>query len=228
MSQSFRPTPAHRGFAVWAVLLSALTAGLLAGTVAEAQTSVKGSVKEVTQKGRLTQLVVTDEAGNDHEINLTPRLELEIRAPGDADFVAPGQVLEGNGVMTNERLYFSDIHVRFVSPKSRTSVRPQIAKLPPKPGESKNSYSVLGQIDAARQDPDYPEYTQVALRGTRGPILMLQKNFKVTVIFSDTEMIEEGASVTMTGTEQRGGRFNPAKIVIQRKEAVKAEDLLKD
>lgn len=227
MSNSFRPFPVRRGFAVGAAVFSAVTVGLLMGTIAEAQTTVKGSVKEVTQKGRLTQLVVTDEAGNDHELNLTPRLELEIRAPGDADFVVPGQVLEGDGVMTNERLYFTDINVRFVAPKSRTSVRPQIAKRPPKPGESKNSYTVLGQIEGVREDPDYPEYTQVALRGTRGPILMLQKNFKVSVIFSDVEMIEEGAKVTMTGTEQRG-RFNPAKIVIQRKEAVKAEDLLKD
>lgn len=207
-------------------IAACLVAGLTAPQCGLAQAQKNGTVKEVRQQGRLTQVVVLDDAGSELEINLTPKVELQIRAAGDKGFVVPGQILEGEGVLTNERIYISNVTIRYVPPKQRITHRGQIAKAPARPGRSTNAYLVSGMIEAAQPDTDYPDFTLVGLKATRGPLIMLEKDFKVTVLSDNPELIPDGASVSMEGMEIRGGKFNASKLVINLKSPLKSEDLL--
>ncbi len=207
-------------------IAACLVAGLTVPQSGEAQVQKNGTFKELRQQGRLTQIVVLDDAGSELEINLTPKVDFQIRAAGDKGFVAPGQILEGEGVLTNERIYISNVTIRYVPPKQRVSARGQIAKAPPRPGRSTNAYLVSGMIEAAQPDTDYPDFTLVGLKATRGPLIMLEKDFKVTVVANDPKLIPEGSIVSMEGMELRGGKFNASKLVVNLKTPLKSEDLL--
>lgn len=186
-----------------------------------------GVIKKITKKGRLTKMTIEDDQGGEYEISLTPKVDFQIQAPGDKGFIAKGQFIEGQGVMTNKRIYLSAVTVHFVTPGKRNSRRGGILKAPAKAGQSENEYLVSGTITANKPDEDYPDYELIALReASRGPYLMLEKKVKITVSTTDTSVLPENAKIRMQVIPLRSGKFTLKKAIIILTEALKSEDLL--
>jgi len=197
----------------------ALMAGL-SGTEAFAQTpdpAITGTLKSIESAGRLTQITVADDQGQEYQVKLNSRMDFQIRGPGDAGFITPGQYMEGTGLLTNEQLFVHDVTIRPVLPGKRSTRRGGIAKLPPRPGQSKIAYMVGGEIEAVGPSPDYPEYTAVKLKGVRGPMIMLEKNYKLTIVSEDVGLLKEGDTVELySKAPPRNGQIQPTGVLIKR------------
>jgi hypothetical protein len=213
--------------------LLALTALLLAPAVASAQATQQpqtetrsATVVEVKEQGRSRILVVEDEMGEQHEYPLTARITLRVTAPGDAGFVAEGQYLAGTGVLTNEQIFLTSVEIHLATGRGRPQPG-RITKAPAQSGQSQNAYLVAGPIVAAAPDEDYPDHQRVALRvsGPNAP-LMLEPDFKVTVVSSDPALITEGATVELELMPLRGGRENLVSATVNLEEAFSSEEML--
>ena len=178
--------------------------------------AITGTLKSIEAAGRLTQITVTDDQGQDYEVKLNARTDFQIRGSGDAGFVVPGQYLEGTGTLTNEQLFIQSVTIRPVMPGKRSTRRGGIAKLPPRPGQSKSAYMVGGEIEAIGPAPDYPDYTAVKLKAVRGPVIMLEKNYQLTIISDNPELLTEGATVELYGkAPPRNGQFNASGVLVK-------------
>ncbi len=187
-----------------------------------------GVIKNVTQKGRLTKMTIEDDQGGEYEISITPKVDFQIQAPGDKGFIAKGQFIQGQGVLTNKRIYLSAVTVFFVSSGKKISRRGGISKAPVKSGQSQNAYLVSGTIIANQADEDFPDYELVALReASRGPFLMLEKKVKVTVATSDISFLPENAKIRMQVLPLRGGRFTLKKATVKLSKPIKSEDVFR-
>src|SRR5262245_20628969 len=80
--------------------------GLASAQRPEPKTETKtGTVVEVQKKGRACTLIVDDSTGQRLEFVITPKVALEVTAPGDAGFLQPGQFLSARGTMSNQKLF---------------------------------------------------------------------------------------------------------------------------
>ncbi len=205
------------------ILLTAAPAFLFAQDNLQLKTGV---IKEITKKGRLTKMTIEDDQGGEYEISLTPKVDFQILAPADKGFISKGQFIQGQGVMTNKRIYLSKVIVHLAAPGKKNSRRGGIQKLPAKAGQSQNAYMVAGTITAHQADEDYPEYELVAIReASRGPFLMLEKNVKITVSTTDTSILPENAKIRMQVVPLRSGKFTLKKATITLTTPLKSEEL---
>jgi hypothetical protein len=184
------------------------------------------TVVEVKQQGRARILVVEDEAGEQQEFPLTARVTLRVTASGDSGFVTAGQYLAGTGVLSNEQLFLKNVEIRLATGRGRPQPG-RITKAPEQAGQSRNAYRVAGPIVAAAADENYPDHLRVALRvtGPNAP-LMLEPDFKVTVVSTDTDLIKAGAPVELEVAPLRGGRFNLVAATVKLDEPLSSETLL--
>ena len=218
--------PAVRSRLLCAALLSLTcwqtdTAECLAQGAEETKT---GIIEEVVQKGRNTTLKIKDDQIGSFEVLLTPKIEFQIQAPGDKGFVAAGNILQAQGVMTNEQIFISKVTIRLVPAGTRSTFRGQVTKAPPKPGQSQNAYLVSGVIEESGPDPDYADYLRVTLKGVRGPALMLEKNVEVTLSSDQIDQIPDQAPVSVEGTLLRNGKFTPSKVTVRASKAWTSSD----
>lgn len=174
-------------------------------------------LKELQQKGRSTTLVVIDDEGKELEFPLTPRTEFEITASGDEGFVRPGAFLSATGVLTNQVIFIKSLNVHL--PDKGQRVPPgKVAKAARQAGQSMNAYDVSGSIVGKEESSDYPGYQVLSLRvAGQAPPIMLEKDPKVTVVSTDTELLKdkEGVPVELEVTPLRGDRWNLVKATIK-------------
>jgi hypothetical protein len=186
-----------------------------------------GTLKEIVTKGRSKTLIITDAEGADHEFPLTPKIGFEVHGTGDEGFIAPGQVVKGTGVLTNERLIVNAVSVFLMEP-GRKAPPGRIAKSARMEGASVNSYDFLGEVVGKKQDADYPEYQQLGLKiAGKVPPIMLEEGYQVTVVSPSTELAKPGMTVEYDVLPLRGGRWNLARVKVLVDEPFKSEELLK-
>lgn len=215
------------GVSLLGMSLLSLSPHVASAQRARAQTEThNATVVEVKQQGRSHVLVVEDEMGEQQEFPLTARVGLRITATGDAGFVTEGQYLSGTGVLTNEQIFLKSVEIQLVTGRGRPQPG-RITKAPEEVGQSRNAYQVAGPIVAAAPDENYPDHVRVALRvaGPNAP-LMLEPDFTVTVVSTDTSLIKAGAPVELEVTPLRGGRFNLVGATVKLDEPLSSQELL--
>lgn len=218
--------------AVTALWMLALTLLLTKPSSAAPRRDVKtetrsGTIVEVQQKGRARVLVVEID-GEQREVPVTPRVEIEVQAPGDAGFVRPGQFLTARATLSNDRLF---IQALTIHPVRRGQKPPpgRIEKAPEEAGQSTMGYLVSGPIAAVQPNKDYPDHTDVLLR-TAGPgaPLMLEPGFSVTVDSSDPDLIPGNSPAQIEIAPLRGGRYNVVKVSVVLSEPFTAAEFFND
>lgn len=185
---------------------------------------VKGKITEVKTERKSTSFVITNDEGKSQEIKLNGLINFQVRGPGDNGFIRPGVFVTGDGVLTNKSIFISDVSVGIIA-KGRP---PQgyIRPAPPRPGQSQNTYQVGGVIRALQPNPDYPDYTMLALNVQgRQPPINLEKDYKVTVVMTDPALVKPDMDVEVTGLVVRNN-FNVKQIIVSHGEPFKSEDVL--
>ena len=186
-----------------------------------------GTVVEVQHKGR-RRLLIVEIDGKRQNVAVTPKLNLQITAPGDAGFLRPGQYLSASALMSNDTLFIKELTIR-PARKGQRWPPGKIAKAQAKAGESQLAYDVSGLITATQPNPDYPEHTDVALKaaGARAPI-MIEPDFTVTVNSSDPAMIPENSEAELEVAVLRGGRFKVVGVTVALTDALTAAEFFGD
>jgi hypothetical protein len=187
-----------------------------------------GTLREVQTKGKIATLVIDlDEGGDPLEIKLTPLINFSVATSGDAGFVAPGQIMTSTGVLTQEKVFLTDITIHLL-PKAKRPATGKIQKAPDlMEGQSVNTYQVSGPILSVGPAEGYPDYTQVGVKiAGRAPLVWLEKDYKVWVNSTDSAHAPAGAKVTVTGKLLAGGRFNPTAVKVQREEPLNSAEVL--
>jgi hypothetical protein len=184
--------------------------------------SRSGTLVRIEEKGRSRTLVV-DVGGEEEEYPITPRVEFEVSAAGDAEFVRPEKFLQARGTVTNDKLFIKSLTIVLLQPRQKTPPS-GLRKAPMVEGESVNSWDIAGEIVGSAADTDYPDYTAVEIKtGGRMQRVYLEPGFSVTVKTSDPTVlpIPEGTSVELLGTP-RGQRFILSGVKVQLPEALTA------
>lgn len=190
--------------------------------------SITGKVKEVKKKGRLKVLVVTTDDGTEMEFPVTPKVQFEVTAKGDAGFVRPGVFLTAKATLTANQLFVRNVRVLLIDKGQRTPTG-KITKAQPKPGASVNSFDVSGELLARQMSPDYPDYEVLALKiPGRVPPVMLEKNFSVTVVSQNPESATPDSPVELQVTKLRGDRLNLVSATVTLAEPMKASEVFGD
>ncbi len=187
--------------------------------------SMTGELVAVEQKGRVTNLKVQPEQGDPLMLTVTPRLTIEVVAPGDEGLLRPGQFITTLATLSNERLFAKELKVHLLG--NRRPPAGKIAKAPPQPGQGKSTFQVSGPILTREADPDYPEYQRLTLRvAGPAPPVMLEEGFTVQVQSNDVALIPVGSQVVLTGSALRGGRFNATKLRVELSEPFVSDEVL--
>ncbi len=187
--------------------------------------TVSGTITEIKTQGKLKMIVVTNDEGKTMEVPLTPRLSVDIKASGDKGFIRSGTFIGAQGDLSNEAIFVKEVNV-LLPKKGQKLPRGKISKASRGGGTLMNSYNIIGTIQATKPNPDYPEYTMVALDTSgKNPVINLEKDYTVKVVSADFEMIQEGMKVVLTGRLNRG-RVQISKVEITRKEPFKSDEIL--
>lgn len=208
-----------------------LTISLLLGTVAAAQAQQRGvepitktgTLVEVAQKGRVQTVKYTDEAGEEQSLIINAKVQAYVQAPGDAQFLRPGQFIAAVATESNGQLFTKEVTVVLVG-KGRPPVG-RIQKAPPKAGESMNRYQVTGAITAIGADKDYPQYQRVEIQATgpRAP-LMIEDGAAITVRSMDFGLATPGTPLELEGTELKNGRFVVSRVAATLEEPISLQE----
>lgn len=184
---------------------------------------VTGTVQEIKETSRSKVVVIANEDGQTLEVPLG-RVAIDIRAAGDKGFIRPGTFIGGEGVLTNDMLFVPTVNV-FLPSKGQKLPRGVVRKAPRRANTSQNSYSILGTITAVKPNPDYPDYTMLAIDAPgRYPTINLEKTYTVKVSSANPELLTEGMQVELEGQAVRG-RMQVTKIVANRAEPFKSEEV---
>ena len=155
-------------------------------------------VTEIKTQGRNQVIVVTNDEGQTLEIPLN-RVAVDIKALGDKGFVREGAYIGAVGTVSNDMMFINQVNV-LIPAKGQKVPRGKVAKAPRQAGASQNSYQVAGTIQAIKPNPDYPDYTMVAIDAPgKYPTLNLEKTYSVNVVSMDKSMIETGMTVELIG-----------------------------
>lgn len=214
-------------------LAAAIVISLIAVPVSGAQkrgqkTETKqGTIVEVKQSGRRQALVVEID-GKQQTVAVTPKLNLQVKAAGDAGFLRAGQYLSATAVMSNDKLFIKELTISPVKKGQRVPPG-KIVKAPVEAGQSKSAYDVSGLITAMQPNADYPEHRDVVLKatGVRAPI-MVEPEYSVTVSSSDPALIPANAEAELEVAPLRGGRFKVVGVTINLPDALSAAEFFGD
>ncbi len=188
--------------------------------------TVEGTISEIKTMGRGKVLVVANDEGETIEIPLTNRMPIDIKGTGDQGFVRVGAFIGGKGVLTNKAIFISEINV-LLPGKGPKPPRGKIGKAPRQAGGNMNTFQVMGTIQAMEPNPDYPDYTMLALDVPgKPPVINLEKNYTVKVMSNDLSLIEAGMPVLLDGRLFRG-KFQVSKVTINLPEPFNSEEVLK-
>ena len=180
------------------------------------------TVTEIKTQGRTQILVVANEEGQTLEIPLS-RVAVDIKASGDTGFVREGAYIGAVGTVSNEMMFIRAVNV-LLPAKGQKLPRGKVGKAPRQAGASVNSYQVAGTIQAIKPNPDYPDYTMLAIDAQgKYPTLNLEKTYRVNVVSMDKTMLAVGMKVVLDGRFNRG-KFLTSKITANRAEPFKSEE----
>lgn len=183
---------------------------------------VTGTIQEIKETGRTKVVVIANEEGQTLEVPLG-RVAIDVRAAGDKGFIRPGTFIGGEGVLTNDMMFVPAVNV-FLPSKGQKLPKGIVRKAPRRANASQNSYSILGTITAVKPNPDYPDYTMVAIDAPgRYPTINLEKSYTVKVSSANPELLSEGMNVELEGQAVRG-RMQVTKIIANQAEPFKSED----
>jgi len=210
-----------------AVAITASPAALRAQQRNPEPTTKTGTLVGIEKQGRAQALRITNDAGEEQSLVLTPKIQAYVEAPGDASFLRPGQFIAALATESNNQLFAKEVTVVPVG-KGRPPIG-KIQKAPKKSGQSVNAYQVTGTINAIGPDTDYPEYQRIDVKavGPKAP-LMLEEGFKVTVRLKDFGLAPEGTPIEIQGHELRNGRFVVAKVVATLDKPIEASKVFGD
>ena len=186
-----------------------------------------GTIVEIKEKGRGRVLVIEIE-GKQQEVPVTPKLDLQIIASGDAGFVRPGQFLTASALMSNDKLFIQELTIQVLR-RGQKPPAGRIAKGPALERGTMIGYDVSGLITAAAPNTEYPDHLDVALKttGSKAPIMLLP-GYTVTVNSGDVEMIPANAPAEIKVAPLRGGRFNVVGITVRLEQPLVAEEFFKE
>lgn len=183
------------------------------------------TVQEIKQQGRNNILVVANDQGQTLEIPLA-RVPVDIKGKGDKGFIREGAYIGAIGVESNDMLFISEVNV-LIPAKGQKVPRGRVGKAPRQAGNSQNSFQVAGTIKAIQPNPDYPDYTMLAIDAPgKYPTLNLEKSYQVNVVSMDKTMLKPGMKVKLDGRVNRG-KFLTSKITANRDEPFKSEEFFK-
>lgn len=151
-----------------------------------------------------------------HEIKVTSKVAVSVFAPGDIGFVRPGQYLEAKGILTNERVFLSEVSI-FLVAKGKRPPAGQVVKAQDAEGQSVNAHLVSGPILELKADEDYPSLQRLEMKfNGDAPLIMLEEGCKVWVHHYDPSTAPADADVEMTVKPLKGGKFTPLTVKIYR------------
>ena len=187
----------------------------------------QGTIVEIKQSGRRQALVIEVD-GKQQTVAVTPKLNLQIKAAGDAGFLREGQYLSATAVMSNDKLFIKELTISPVKKGQRVPPG-KIVKAEAEAGQSKSAYDVSGLITAMQPNADYPEHRDVVLKatGVRAPI-MIEPEYSVTVSSSDPALIPADAEAELEVAPLRGGRFKVVGVTIDLPEALNSAEFFGD
>ncbi|TWT57006.1 hypothetical protein KOR42_03630 [Thalassoglobus neptunius] len=187
-------------------------------------TVLQGEITEIKEERKSKVLVVTDQNGETHEIRVTPKMQFEIRASGDHGFIREGAYVGADAILSNGSLYITKVSV-LLPRKGLRPPRGMVVKAPAEAGQSQNAFKVLGQIKATQPNPEYPEFTMIALRVPGNyPAINLESGYEVTVVQTDPEFAEVGMKGELTGKMNRG-KLLVNSLTLQRQEPFESAEI---
>jgi membrane-associated protease RseP (regulator of RpoE activity) len=210
------------------VVMAGLTAGLLLDSpalFAQAEPmgeATEGTIAAIEKKGRITQIRVGVIGGNTIDVDLTPKVALQIQFQGDEGFLVDGLLASMEGVESNQALFVEDVTI---FPQHTGKLPPaKVAKLPPKAGRSMNAYGVSGEIVKFTPDNE-GKYHQLSLKSTgKEPVVVyLEKPTRIEVIATNPELLEVGQKVELQG-RVAGPKFLASQVTVKTGKELKAAD----
>jgi hypothetical protein len=167
---------------------------------------ISGTIVSFTTEGRNTTMVV-DVDGEQQEYRLTPQIAFEVRGSGDRGFLVEGNYIETRAIMSNNMLFPESLTVRII-PRGDRAPAGVIQEVPREVASADNRYDISGTIAGIGQDPNYAQYTQLAVRSAQDAVLMLREDTALTVSFSGREMAAAGDPIELQVMRLRNGRVN--------------------
>src|SRR5690606_2454235 len=98
-------------FALAAAVLLWTESPILAQGRGQTTETKSGTIVEIQKKGRGRVLTVEID-GQQHSVPVTPKLDLQIIAQGDAGFVRPGQFLTATATLSNNKLFVQSLTIQ--------------------------------------------------------------------------------------------------------------------
>jgi len=183
-----------------------------------------GTIAEFQEKGRI-KILVLDIDGEKHEIKLIPKLTVDVVAPGDAGFIRPDVLMQGQGEFTNNRIFLEEINI-YIPEEGKKLSAGGAKKAPPAVGQAGNVYIIGGPVVSAAIDEDYPTYTQVVVKSTKQipPAVLENDKFKVWVHRRDITIVPVGTEVELTIKPLRGDKFLPLGVKVTLEDPLESEE----
>lgn len=175
-----------------------------------------GTIQEVRQKGRARTLVVTSD-GEELTFPISPKVVVEVKLTGgDHSLLQKGAFLQGEGIVTNNRLFLEKGSVRLPSPGMKITEskieKPEMLE----PGQSLNLQLISGLILNRGTSMEYPDYEVLVLKPAPNiPQVMFQKDLTLDVISGDITDAEPGQEVELEVSSGRSDKLMLHRVTVE-------------
>jgi hypothetical protein len=193
-----------RCLAVLAVCAAFATEALAQKKV-EAETK-SGKLTSVEKKGKAAAVKVETDDGEMLEVQVTPRMQFAIEAPGEKDILRQGTWVSCTNIVQVNNLFFAKDFLVHIGSTPRAGAQKNM----------NNSWDVAGQIGAVAED-------SITLR-TGAKIMFDEGQCNVKVMTNDVGLLEEGAAAQVEGTK-RGEKFLTQRMLVKLETTLTAEDV---
>ena len=193
-----------RCLAVLAVC-AAFASEALAQKKVETETK-SGKLTSVEKKGKAAAVKVETDDGETLDVQVTPRIQLAIQAPGEKEILRMGSWVSFENLVQSNNLFFSKDFRVHLGPPPQAKVQKNM----------KNGWDIAGQVGGVAED-------SITLRS--GAKIMFDEGMcNVTVVSNDIALLEEGAPAQVEGTK-RGDKFLPQRMMVTLDKTLTAEDV---
>jgi hypothetical protein len=199
---------------------------LLCGGLASAQPPaavITGKITAAETKGKITTLVVKDDAGTEHKVEVTPKVAFELQSTGNDDCLVAGFFLQIDAIQSNNALFGSTF---LVLPDRVGKLPPAKAVKPPAMmGQSVERYIITGEIARFEkvEDGKY-NLLHLKLNPKSELTVYIEPKHTVKVVQSDPKSAVVGQTATVEG-RNAGTKFLPTKITIDTGTKITGEEL---
>ena len=165
-----------------------------------------GKLTSVEKKGKAAAVKLETDDGETLEVQVTPRMQFAIEAPGEKDILRPATWVSCTNIVQVNNLFFAKDFLVHIGPAPRAGAQKNM----------NNSWDVAGQIGAVADD-------SITLR-TGAKIMFDEGECNVKVMTNDVSLLEEGAAAEVEGT-RRGEKFLPLRMLVTLDTTLTAEDV---